>query len=137
MYDLNNHRARPIRALPCQDQPMPMRPPVHRPNGSTARTRDEAERERKAKLDRQRPSAEARGYDAAWRAVRKQFLAAHPMCCMCGQPATEVDHVLSVRERPDLRLRWSNLRALDRSCHSRRTATDQGFAVKDRDERRY
>lgn len=107
---------------------MPTRPPLFRPAGVPSR--EVAEARRKAALDRQRPSAEARGYDAAWRAVRKQFLAAHPVCCMCGRPATEVDHVLSVRDRPDLRLRWSNLRAMDTACHSRRTALDQGFARK-------
>lgn len=107
---------------------MPMRPPVHRPNGSKARTRDDAERERKARLDERRPSSGDRGYDADWRAVRKQFLARHPTC-QCGRPATEADHVLAVRDRPDLRLSWSNLRALCRPCHSRRTATDQGFGA--------
>lgn len=109
---------------------MPLRPPVHRPNGSKARTRHEAERERKANLDRHRPSSEARGYDAAWRAVRRQFLAAHPIC-RCGAPATEADHIKTVRERPDLRLSWSNLEARCKPCHSRRTATDQGFARRD------
>ena len=109
---------------------MPMRPPVHRPNGSRARTRDEAERERKARLDQQRPSSEARGYDSAWRAVRRQFLAAHPLCCVqaCGRPATDADHIQTIRERPDLRLHWSNLRPFCHAHHSERTARDQGFA---------
>lgn len=107
---------------------MPIRPPIHRPAGMPSR--EVAEARRKAALDQNRPSAKDRGYDADWRAVRKQFLAKHPTCCVCGRPATEVDHILSVRERPDLRLRWSNLRAMDASCHSRRTALDQGFARK-------
>jgi len=89
--------------------------------------RHQSERERRAFLDAKRASAPARGYDAAWRRVRKLFLAAHPFCA-CGMPATEADHIASVRDRPDLRLSWSNLRAMCKPCHSRRTALDQGFA---------
>jgi 5-methylcytosine-specific restriction endonuclease McrA len=33
-----------------------------------------------------------------------------------------------VRDHPELRLAYSNCRALCASCHSRRTALDQGFA---------
>lgn len=90
----------------------------------------EVERERKAKHDATRASAAERGYDAAWRRVRRDFLAAHPMCCAagCNAPATDVDHILSIQERPDLRLSWSNLRPFCHSHHSQRTARDQGFA---------
>ena len=105
---------------------MPLAPPRHRPPGMP--TREEAERRRKALLDQRRPPPDARGYDADWRRCRRLFLEKHPTCAMCGVKATEVDHIVSVRERPDLRLKWSNLRALDRGCHSRRTALDQGFA---------
>ncbi len=85
---------------------------------------------RKAEADARRPSAAVRGYDAAWKRVRADFLKAHPWCCHpgCNKPATEADHVLSVAERPDLRLSWSNLRPFCKSHHSQRTARDQGFA---------
>ena len=86
------------------------------------------EAERKAEFDRSRATAAERGYDAAWRKVRKQFLEKHPCCEVCGQPATEVDHIRTVKERPDLRLSWSNLRPLCKAHHSARTARDQGFA---------
>jgi 5-methylcytosine-specific restriction protein A len=93
------------------------------------------EAERKRAIDAQRPSSGERGYDADWRAVRRQFLAANPTCVgfgvkegRCGQPSTEADHVVSVAQAPDLRLRWSNLRAYCHACHSARTATAQGFA---------
>lgn len=42
--------------------------------------------------------------------------------------ATVVDHIMSISERPDLRLEWSNLRAMSKRCHDRRTAREQGFA---------
>lgn len=70
------------------------------------------EAKRKAEYDKRRPSAGERGYDADWRAVRRQYLAAHPDCSHpgCTAAATEVDHIQSVKDRPDLRLHWSNLR---------------------------
>jgi 5-methylcytosine-specific restriction protein A len=69
-------------------------------------------------------------YDSAWRAVRRRFLERYPACEGYGCPhgharATEVDHIVAVSQAPELRLRWSNLRAFCASCHSRRTATEQ------------
>jgi 5-methylcytosine-specific restriction enzyme A len=86
--------------------------------------------ERRAQVEKQRGTSTQRGYDAAWRAVRKQFLAKNARCVHCGALATEADHIQSIADRPDLRLNWSNLRALCKPCHSRRTATEQGFARK-------
>jgi 5-methylcytosine-specific restriction protein A len=90
----------------------------------------ERERIRKAYIDRARPPSSKRGYDSAWRKVRAEFLAAYPHCSApgCQARATDVDHVLSVADRPDLRLSWSNLRPFCHSHHSARTARDQGFA---------
>ena len=85
-----------------------------------------ARRERVAKADAARPSASERGYDHEWAKLRKQMLAEYPTCD-CGAPAVEVHHVISVRERPDLRLDPSNLQCLCRSCHSRITARTQAF----------
>lgn len=84
----------------------------------------------RAKHDKGRPSSHDRGYDAAWRKLRAAFLEANPICCVedCGLAATDADHILSVRIRPDLRLVWSNLRAYCHAHHSRRTAREQGFA---------
>jgi 5-methylcytosine-specific restriction protein A len=105
---------------------MPSRPPIFHSSG---KSREQREAERKAFLDAKRPSAAQRGYDADWRRCRALFIKANPVCCTpgCGQPSVEADHILSVRERPDLRLSWSNLRPLCTSCHSRRTASEQAF----------
>ncbi len=83
-----------------------------------------------AREDVQRRGTSAqRGYgDAAWQRCRALFLSKYPRCIWCGAPATEVDHIVSVRQAPGLRLHWSNLRAACKPCHSRRTATEQGFA---------
>ena len=82
---------------------------------------------RRAK-DRRRPTAAARGYDSSWSKLRREFLMRHSQCSApgCDQPATHVDHKLTVEERPDLRLTWSNLQALCASCHSAKTVRQDG-----------
>jgi 5-methylcytosine-specific restriction endonuclease McrA len=110
---------------------MPMMPPRHRPPGQLPRA--EAERKRKALADARRPSWGGRGYDKDWFAFRAQFLRANPICCCgCGKPAEVVDHVISIRQRPDLRLVASNCRPMTKRCHDRRTARDQAFGRNDR-----
>jgi len=107
---------------------MPTRPPLHRVQWHKPREVQEAERKRV--LDQQRQGSTARGYDGSWRKLRAQFLKHNPTCNVrgCYEPATDVDHITSVRDRPDLRLQWWNLRSLCHAHHSRRTALDQGFA---------
>jgi 5-methylcytosine-specific restriction protein A len=107
---------------------MPQRPPQH--TVLWHRTRAERERLRQIDNDALRATAKQRGYDVAWRKLRGRYLKTNPWCTApgCQRRATDVDHVHSIRERPDLRLAWSNLRALCHPCHSRRTATEQGFA---------
>jgi 5-methylcytosine-specific restriction endonuclease McrA len=102
---------------------MPSRPPVHRPPGW------QPFEARKQSYERQRGTSTARGYDAAWRKLRSQFLQQHPACSHpgCTLPATDVDHIVSIRDRPDLRLDWSNLRPYCHAHHSARTARDQGW----------
>jgi 5-methylcytosine-specific restriction protein A len=86
-----------------------------------------------AELERQRNARRpdlVRFYkQRAWKDLSPLFLAAHPVCQVCEAagrltPAKQVDHIIPVRERPDLALDPSNLRALCASCHSRRTMTD-------------
>lgn len=82
--------------------------------------------------DKRRGSAASRGYDADWRRCRAAFLFAHPLCLFCEEAgrieaATVADHIISIEDRPDLRLDWSNLRPLCKECHDRRTARDQAF----------
>lgn len=87
----------------------------------------------RAEVDRRRGSPTARGYDAHWRRFRLWFLGLHPLCVMCTAEgrvvaAEVVDHIVSIRDRPDLRLDPSNCRALCKRHHDQRTATEQGFA---------
>lgn len=74
-----------------------------------------------------RESARKRGYDRDWERCREAFLTSEPLCADCLErgmvtPANEVHHVAKVKDRPDLRLDRENLRALCKTCHSRRTA---------------
>jgi 5-methylcytosine-specific restriction endonuclease McrA len=86
------------------------------------------EQQRQAFINANRPSSTALGYDGEWRKARSYHLAFQPLCVMCGAPATQVDHINPISTNPELRLAPSNLRSLCHSCHSRRTARDQGFA---------
>jgi 5-methylcytosine-specific restriction enzyme A len=102
---------------------MPWKPVLHRPAG--AKPAAEVKRE----LDRQRPSATQRGYDARWRKARARYLAEHPLCASCQAegrltPATVVDHI--VPHRGDTRLFWdeTNWAVLCKRCHDRKTVRD-------------
>ena len=64
---------------------------------------------------------------AAWRRIRAAHLMAQPLCVMCERegritPATHVDHIDgdSHNNHPD------NLQSLCASCHSRKTARQDG-----------
>jgi len=87
-----------------------------------------------AAYEAQRGSAVERGYGATWRKVRAMYLKEHPYC---EDPeglheelvkATDVDHVISKRNggTDD----EGNLQALCHSCHSRKTAKEDGRWIK-------
>ena len=102
---------------------MPSKPPVHRPPGVRSAA------EVKAELDRQRPSATARGYGARWRRARQAFLARNPLCSLCEargrlEPATVVDHREPHRGSAVLFWDEANWAALCKSCHDAKTARE-------------
>jgi len=76
------------------------------------------EKQRKAEADATRPSAAARGYDAAWRKLRAKHLKRQPNCVMCGEPGDTVDHIKKVSDFPELRLDPLNLQTFCRHHHS-------------------
>jgi 5-methylcytosine-specific restriction enzyme A len=106
---------------------MPVKPPMFKAPGQKVWNGNE--KARKADFDKSRPSARERGYDKDWYRFRHTFLKAFPICSHpgCCDRATEVDHIKSVRERPDLRLSAFNCRSFCKPHHSKRTASDQGF----------
>ncbi|UVC13519.1 HNH endonuclease [Mesorhizobium onobrychidis] len=81
---------------------------------------------RKAASDAARPSARARGYDGDWQTARAKHLASHPQCVDCGEAATLVDHIVSIRRAPYRRLDPTNFASMCAGCHGRKTAAVDG-----------
>ncbi|MEO1278959.1 MAG: HNH endonuclease signature motif containing protein [Planctomycetota bacterium] len=55
-------------------------------------------------------------------------------CVQCGsRHRLEVDHVLPVRDRPDLAFKLENLQTLCGSCHSKKTIEEIGLSEKNPD----
>jgi 5-methylcytosine-specific restriction protein A len=89
-----------------------------------------------ARVEAQRWEGKAgvyRGDNGAWVRLRLMVLAEEPLCREClklgmVEPASEVDHVISVRQAPELRLVRSNLQSLCASCHSKKTAKEMGWS---------
>lgn len=110
---------------------MPNLPPTHRPQG----WRSEAQRKAESDAHRRKdPAYKARRrlYNSkAWQVARREFLATHPYCEQCQSDgrlnvfAVHVDHKVAVA-RGGAPLEYENLRALCKSCHSRKTAQQDG-----------
>ena len=81
--------------------------------------------------DQRRGTPAERGYDARWYKLRAWYIRRHPLCADCleegvvNATSIEVDHVIPVSVRPDLRLDASNLRSRCRKHHSRKTELDK------------
>ena len=84
----------------------------------------ECTRKLQRSTDARRPSAAKRGYGAAWQRIRAEHLIMEPMCCECGSMASEVDHIISLRDGGTND--HANLRSLCKPCHSRHTASQGG-----------
>ena len=73
------------------------------------------------RADEERASADDRGYTFAWRKARKAWIIRHPLCAICGKPATDVDHIIP--HRGDKKLFWdtNNWQSLCHECHGRKS----------------
>lgn len=107
---------------------------------------EDAERDRKARLDHDRRGDPIRALysTARWRRLRVEIYADRAgLCQECGRitalhkreasdhmPVANFDHVEGARERPDLFWSREHIRLLCHPCHSARTARDQGFAAR-------
>jgi len=63
-------------------------------------------------------------YDRNWQKIRARWLKLNPFCVFCGNEATEVDHIVNLRDGGTHD--FSNLRSLCKSHHSTRTASSGG-----------
>lgn len=94
--------------------------------------------EHAAKAELARGTTKERGYAGGWPWVRKQVLIRDGYECKiqlhCGRgagrefgdTATEVDHILPIEERPDLRLVMSNLQAACKPCNAAKGGRYEG-----------
>lgn len=65
--------------------------------------------------------------DARWRRARAEQIKRQPLCA-CGQPATDVDHILPHRGREEYAFNLDNLQSMCHACHMRKTREDRGRA---------
>ena len=104
---------------------MPELPKVHKPKwAEAAKRRTNRERVRRNQANRQ-----FKTWDTTWRKMRQWVLTREPLCRECasqGQTtaATQVDHI----DGDAFNNETANLQPLCASCHSRKTAREQGRA---------
>lgn len=100
---------------------MPYAAPNHRPGGS----------ERRPRSSRRVKTPDDGFYSRArWRKFRRYFLANNQVCVACKAhgivtPATEVDHIVPLRDDPARAYDVDNMQALCHSCHSRKTSRER------------
>jgi 5-methylcytosine-specific restriction protein A len=76
-----------------------------------------------------RPARQARGYTRTWEKLRAIVLQEEPLCQICKaqgitEVATEVDHIVPLSKGGTNER--SNLQSLSKSCHSKKTAREDG-----------
>ena len=72
-----------------------------------------------------RDKTAVRGYSGKWLRLRRMVINRDPLCVICQKSAaTDVDHIVPLNQGGTNKL--SNLQGLCHSCHSRKTARDDG-----------
>lgn len=93
----------------------------------TRQSRCEKHAKEKATYDQHRPNSNARGYTRKWGEFRLHYLQENPLCEDClahsrTEAASEVHHIVKVKDNRAVMYDKGNLMALCHACHSRRTA---------------
>ena len=83
------------------------------------------QRQANREYNQQRPARHQFYQTKEWRRLSKQVLAEEPWCA-CGGRTTQADHIISIKDRPDLALVRENLVGRCASCHSRKSALVDG-----------
>lgn len=94
--------------------------------GRTIQSRLREKRPPAPSLQGRRLSTAQRGYGADWQVLRAEHLRAHPWCVRCGKRGTHVDHVQPHKGDEGKRMDKANLQTQCHSCHSRKTASNDG-----------
>lgn len=76
--------------------------------------------------DRRRPNGYQRGYTRQWAEFSKDYLIRHPWCTVCGERATDVDHIDGSGRNGPRAYDERNLQALCHPHHSSKTARHDG-----------
>jgi 5-methylcytosine-specific restriction protein A len=112
---------------------MPTRPRSHSARlGRQAA--DRAYNQTQRRLDPALAAAQQIRNSARWQKVRARVLSRQPLCAdpsgmhaASGRvtPAVEVDHIVGLRERPELAFDEANLQGLCTTCHARKSALER------------
>jgi 5-methylcytosine-specific restriction endonuclease McrA len=67
-----------------------------------------------------------------WYEAREYKIKMNPICEECLKkgiitPAYAVDHIIALKDSPELYITLTNLRSLCKSCHSKKTAEEMGW----------
>lgn len=92
---------------------------------------DKHKRIKNQQIERERRTSSQRGYDSRWQRYREKFLKDHPLCVDCLKAekviaATDVDHIIPHKGNKELFWDPNNHQALCHSCHSKKTAEEDG-----------
>ena len=103
--------------------------PLHKKKAAENKKAYQAQREKQRTWSA--GTSAQRGYGYRWRQARQAFLRQHPFCIECEKrgiikPATDVDHIKP--HKGDMALFWdqSNWQPLCHTCHSKKTAREDG-----------
>ena len=139
---------RPCAHAGCREWASPGRSYCPRHQEEFDRAREEARRKNLAAIearreeyrknaDKRRPNASRRGYNSAWSRARKAYIIRHPICAVCGKPATDIDHIIP--HKGDKTLFWdsTNWQPLCHECHARKTYEEnrERFQLKTKKEK--
>jgi 5-methylcytosine-specific restriction protein A len=99
--------------------------------GCQALTNDRYCDEHKKQVTKEHNQKSSKFYTYQWRKASKQFLKEHPLCVHCQKegrltPATDVDHIIPHGGNRKLFWDRKNWQPLCKSCHSKKTAEEDG-----------
>ena len=63
-------------------------------------------------------------YSTAWLKCRKHVLSHFPLCCVCDEPASVVDHIVP-RSKGGADFLLSNLQSMCQRCHNKKRAEEK------------
>ena len=118
---------------------MPHSPRLHRPQQRRMKQHkpSQSQERRQAESLRRKEAGDSWYGTTRWRKLRAAQLSRHPVCADCEArelitAATEVDHVVPRRQRPDLAYDMNNLKSLCKPCHSHKTNKQNSLRKRNR-----